>query len=157
MKKVHAFTVLVMIVAMAISAITISAAFALYQMIFVQWTRYRTTTNEVYEAVTMERLMKEDAAASSYVYATHAGMRCVGEDKNVAYIFQDSIVIRNGGRLDTFHVGACSRTMFFNNKPVADSALADVLHFTFVSVKEDSNYIHIIKNYAADELFRLDH
>ena len=157
MKRVQAFTVLEMIVAMAISAITISAAFALYQMIFIQWTRYRAATNEVYETVTMNRLMKEDAAACLYLYMTNAGMNCAYENKNVIYVFQDSAVIRNGGRLDTFHVGTCNRIASFNGKPVIDSSLADEVHLTFVKEEDDSNYIHITKHYAADELFRLDH
>jgi len=156
MKKVAAFTVLEMIISLAISAIVISGAFTLYRLIFIQWGQYRKSTNDVYETVNMERLLKEDAAACAYMYTTPSGLRFDWEEnKHVVYSIQDSFIVRDGGRLDTFYIGNCTRKTYFNGTSVTDSALTDRIDL-FFSKGEDSNSIYIHKQYAADQLFRLD-
>jgi len=156
MKRVEAFTVLEMIMALTISAIVISGAFTLYQMIFAQWIQYRKLTNQVYEAVNMERLLKEDAANCAYMYTTYSGLRFdQANEKSVVYSIQDSFMVRDGGRLDTFYTGACVRDASFNNKPVGDSALVDRINLSFIK-GEDSNYVYIHKQYAAEQLFHLN-
>jgi hypothetical protein len=157
MKKMPAFTVLETIIALTISAIVISGTFVMYQMIFKQWTKYRRLTNEVYDAVNMERLLKEDAAGCSYMYTTTSGLYFERTDTmHVVYSIQDSFIVRSCGRLDTFYTGACTREAFFNKKSVADSALIDHVNLSFIK-EEDSNYVSIEKQYAAEQLFRFNH
>lgn len=154
MNKVKAFTIAEMIVIMMLTAITVSAAFALYRIVAFQWNNYQLTTKHIYSALSFERYLTQDIQfCDEVVYQDHS-LTCSWPDKQVRYSFEDSVVIRTGSLVDTFPIGLHQVEVYWQNQPVMNVASSiDRIHLIAMPGEDTLEYT-IQKQYASDILFR---
>lgn len=153
-KKIKAFTISEMIVIMTLTAITVSAAFALYRISNHQWIQYRTAMDKVYTFVLLERQLTQDLQLCQTARINGQTITCNWPDKNVAYHLQDSLIIRTGIVSDTFFTGTAQVEAYWESHAVAnDEALLDKIQLRLFPADDTIEYT-VYKHYASDILFR---
>jgi len=153
MKKLKAFTILELLVAMVISSLVIGASYFTYDIVYRQFLNFKNVDRNVLDALTFRNVLNNDIAAGEFVYKASDGIHIVDfESVEYNYSFRDDLIIRNVGTArDTFHL----RTGEVKYNEIEGASIAkrllDKLEIVII-VNDAQNTLSFHKQYGADLL-----
>lgn len=106
MKKLKAFTVLELIVSMAISTMLIGTCFLAYQIIINQFTNYKITSQRTQDIVLCNYLLTRDINMAGSISQPEQGVFRLENGKTIiTYTFELGYILRaKENSIDTFHL-----------------------------------------------------
>jgi hypothetical protein len=102
LKRIKAFTIVEIGIAMLLSAVLILMCYKAYDIINKEIFSISSKANNNLEEITLRKLIANDVLKANRVETTSNGFSCVDTSFVVNYIFEDSLVIRNYSHSDTF-------------------------------------------------------
>lgn len=156
-KRLKAFTLLELLVAMAITGIVISISGIVYNMLGRQFHSFHEANERISSAFALHSRLSSDFINASLIELNEEGMLVRQANKEpVQYRFTDKAIMRiDQYRTDTFRVGA-EEVKFYSREEVKEEGLVDELHFS-ATVLEQPETFRFIKQYGiTEELNRED-
>lgn len=102
MKRVKAFTIIEIGIAMLLSAVLILMCYKAYNIIDKEIFSISSKANKNLEELTLRKLITRDVLEANRVLVTPNGFKCVNTSFVAEYKFEDSLLIRSNVHLDTF-------------------------------------------------------
>lgn len=154
-KKVPAFTLIEVTIAMLIAAIAISITYTAYGIISGLYSRYTLSQQKISNLVLADKLLKQDFLSAKSAERLDDGLVLNFEDGVIAYTVEPHILIRNQFtlRIDTFKLELNDIDYSFEGQSVVTGDKVDRLTF---SVAADGGAIPFTysKLYSANDLFQ---
>jgi len=154
-KKVPAFTLMEVTIAMLIAAIAIAITYTAYRIISGTYLNYAKKQDRIAAFAVADQLLKEDFLASDHILRTADGLDFQSESGMIRYQFTGSYVLREQYALqtDTFKLEVQHISFTFENEAVAEGTEVDRLDYT--SRLEDQDIpLTYQKTYSAQSLFK---
>ena len=102
MKKVKAFTIIEIGIAMLLSAVLILMCYKAYNIIDKEIFFISSKANKNLEELTLRKLITRDVLEANKVIITRSGFKCLDTSFTADYFFEDSLLIRSNTHSDTF-------------------------------------------------------
>lgn len=156
-KRVKAFTILEMTIAMLITAIVIAFTYTTFSILKRTYADFHEKNRQTTELLQLDHVLKRDFFKSIAIYKTEAGLRFINPSDTIDYTFQSDIILRKGLRTDTFNIKAVNSLMLFEQLPVHSNAdtleNARVDEFSFDGVFQGQNIqYHYEKTYSSKDV-----
>lgn len=158
MKRVKAYTLMEVTIAMLLAGIVIMITYTVYTIVIRAYGAYNRKNIEVATQLRLDELIKKDFAKSAVILRTDSGMVCKTESGAVIYKIAPALIIRTYGITDSFNVRLDNVTFSYEEKVIEagkDSALIDGLRLA-MRFRNDLNSYYYHKHYSAAELFKLN-
>lgn len=154
MKKLKAFTLIELVIAIVLSGFVMGMGSAGYLIMSKQFRNYKSINDNVSDAAELFSVLQCDIQqAKEVIKKSGSAIETSLKNRNVKYSFEKKYIVRNTGLVrDTFFVSTLNlETSFKNNKQELSEGLIDELSFN-VGDKEQMFQFHSIKQYGADVL-----
>ena len=149
--KLKAFTLLELLVAMAITGIVVSIAGLVFNVMGKQFNSYKETSEDIASAYLLNNLLQSDFFNAATIYRSEDELIAANREYAVKYKFMQSYILRTAGeRSDTFFIEAGDIESRFMNDP-AEEGLIDELYFESY-VHREPEIFHFTKQYSPSEL-----
>lgn len=147
-KRLKAFTLLELLVAMAITGLVISIAGLVYNMLDKQFHSYRGMNEEISSVLAFNNRLVSDFTDASAIEKNEEGILVKRNNKaQVQYTFKEKNVLRiEPDRTDTFHLMPENVEFYFQHE-VKEEGLIDELRFEAV-ILEEREAFHFTKQYG---------
>lgn len=151
-RQVKAFTILELLVALAISGIVISIAGMAFSLTTKQFNDYRITSNTIAKAFSLDARLKTDLFNSVNISRNQSTIDIERSNRpGVTYSFHEQFVLRvEDERVDTFRIALTDISFFFKNEAV-DEGTIDELRFNAV-VLGDPETFRYYRRYGAERV-----
>ena len=157
MRKIEAFTILELVVAMIISAIVISITYTSYFFISESYQSFNVKNENLSLINDLDLLLKHDFYKAVVITKTDSGINIHTKKGNVAYTIGPDFLVRLAAKIDTFKLQTPEIQMTFEGAPIDDAAITeeqnriDNLHLTFI-YHDESFTFHYHKQYSSADL-----
>ncbi len=157
MRKIPAFTIMELAIAMLLSAIVISLAYTGYSLLLRQYEQHSRSTSADSELIFFDHTFRQDIAAAEAVLYDDQSIICYSEEGVITYTrAEDSLMIRHGAGNDTLRIGMRNMQVFFRGAIQSIPGLfCDDIQVE-VQLQGETLYLRYRKEYAADILIRED-
>ena len=155
MRKIKAYTLMEVTVAMLLSAITIAICYTAYTTIKGYFFSFKQRTNEAEELLYFKHVMERDLQKSNYVFYIKDGIELLVDSSSVKYIFNDSSTLRSlsTGQTTTLKVAAKDLKFFFEQKEIVGPDTIDQLNLN-LKLGKTNMPLQFHKFYSASNLFK---
>jgi type II secretory pathway component PulJ len=156
MKKIAAYTLMEVTVAMLLSAIVISICYTAYGIIGSYYADFRNK-NETADAILgIRHAMEKDFLRSRYILKTADGIAIEQDSLPLIYVFKDSLILRKLAEqhTDTFNLQPKELKFFFEGNEVIDADTIDQVNFDLIISRNQTVPIQLTKFYSAKDLFQ---
>ena len=155
MRKIKAYTLMEVTVAMLLSAITIAICYAVYTIMTGYFSSFKDKTNEAEELLYFKHVMERDIQRSNHLLYNENSIEMLGDSTSINYIFTDSSILRNLNtqRTDTFKVVAVDLKVFFEQQEILMPDTIDRLSFD-LRLGKTKIPLQFNKFYSANDLFK---
>jgi len=157
-RRLPAFTIMELTVAMLISAIVIAITYTAFGMLNSSYITYNAKHNEMSVLIRLDELLKKDFIKADDIYQDQDGVRFLINQQPIIYRFQTEHVIRISTITDTFKVASDGLVLLFESLPLPSESSTDQEHnridelsFSLIYQKEKFPY-HYIKQYSSENL-----
>ncbi len=150
MKRVKAFTIVEIGIAMLLSAVLILMCYKAYDIIDKEIFSITGKANKNSEEITLRKLMARDVLEANKVLVTPNGFKCIDTSFVAEYIFEDSLLIRTNILSDTFRFVKLESTYWDDtNQVVLPGIVVNKLEFL---LEKNGKQIRIVqeKNTASE-------
>lgn len=156
MKKIKAYTLMEVTIAMLLSAICIGICYSAYDIIGRYYTTFQQKNESSDILLSLKRVMGKDINRSTIVLNTGKGFVCQGDSLNVSYLFEEAKILREleGLRTDTFKVVWKDLSIHFEGLEVLGPDTLDLLSFKLEMDRQNTVPLLFSKHYSAHNLFR---
>ena len=124
-KRVKAFTILEVTIAMLIAALLIGFTYTAYSIVVKSYSSFNRKNQDMAELVRLDEWLKKDFAHAETVQKDTAGIVFNSEGHHVKYRFDPDFIIRTEIKSDTFKVKTDSVATSFESLPVNELGPAD--------------------------------
>ena len=159
MKKLKAFTLMELLIAMIIGGIVVGISYTAYSIIYKQFLNYKSMNGKINEASLLNTLMQHDFSNASFINASgekEITFTFQPENKIVYRFDQDYIIRQTGETRDTFFVPAENIERRFQNEKISDyTALIDAVSFE-ATISGEKEFFNFGKQYASDVLMEAE-
>lgn len=154
-KKLPAFTLMEVTIAMLIAAIAIAITFTAYRIVSGSYIGFSKKQVELAGFVNLDKLLKQDFMTAKNVLKSSTGMLMETEDGLIRYEIDKDYVIRDqfSLRIDTFKLTTNNTEFFFEKNTVDDGNAIDQFGFETL-VLGQLVPLHYHKLYSAQDLFK---
>jgi hypothetical protein len=154
-KKIPAFTLMEVTIAMLIAAIAIAITFTAYRIVSGSYIGFSKKQVELAGFVNLDKLLKQDFMTAKNVLKSSTGMLMETEDGLIRYEIDKDYVIRDqfSLRIDTFKLTTSNTEFSFEKNPVDDGNAIDQFGFETL-VLGQLVPLHYHKLYSAQDLFK---
>ncbi len=150
MNKLKAFTLIEVLVSMAISGIVITASYFCYTVITGQFREFRSINHKAMDVVLFRSLLEQDINSFPYMrLSSEYEIQFTDDQKSITYIFNDGNITRKQGPIaDTFNMSTVEHQFLFEGAdPLLSNSLINEVRFT--AVFPDTSYVmSFVKEYA---------
>lgn len=155
-KKIEAYTLMEIAIAMLLAAISMSICYTAYQMIGDYFHAFQKKNAVAEEVLTLRRTMEKDVAKGRYLVRTIDGINITGDGVNVNYQFADTAILRKveNLRTDSFHVTPVDTRFHFEEREAQETDTVDHISFMLKTEKQQMIPITIGKFYSAHDLLK---
>jgi hypothetical protein len=154
--KLPAYTVMEMLVVMAISAISIGITYTTYQIFSSQYYGFKKRSEEISVYLQLDKLLTKDMADAEQVLRTPGGVVFKKKDRETYYEFTSEWILRNDLLQDTFVVQPMEVGFFLKGQPQhLPEGLLDELRFES-HYKEELLPFRYQKKYGAETWMRIE-
>ena len=147
-KKVKAFTIIEVTIAMLITGLLIAITYTSYSIIVKSYQAFSTKHEDLVVLNNIDHLLKRDFFKAEIIYKTNDGIELKQNNVIIAYEFKPDYVVRHTVRIDTFKVQTQALITTFENLPINDvqdteeQNWIDGLSFMLVYKNEQIPYIY---------------
>lgn len=155
MRKINAFTLLELLIAMIISSIVISFGYGVYSLLFKQYLSYKKAKTEIVNTMQFNAIMNNDFCNSEEITFNDNTIAIFRKNKApLRYLFNDHFILRKTDEItDTFKIAAANiQEKFVFKNEQAQSALISEFSFD-AQFAGDTEHFLFTKNYDAATLF----
>jgi len=152
-KRLKAFTLLEMTIAMLLSALLIALTYASYTIILRSHHDFTAKNDELTEIVTLDHLLKRDFEQAGSIVKDQDSLVFTKPLQVVSYQFTPFCVVRRSARTDTFKVATLGVRMLFESQPVNEAGKTDELRFILLYRQQEIPY-HYHKVYSSENLIQ---
>jgi prepilin-type N-terminal cleavage/methylation domain-containing protein len=156
MKKVRAFSLIELLVAMVISSVVIASAYFMYSMFSKDLIDYKGHINKLSDAVVLNGILEHDINLAQAVKKNSSnGIRIEQGSANIDYEWQEDAVLRKTDlSTDTFHLFLKDVELnFMNTEQTVTGSLIDVLKFNSSTDGREITF-SFEKKYGSDMLVK---
>ena len=150
-KRVKAFTIMEITVAMLISALVIAITYTCYTIVYQSYTSYQSRQSKLAEINQFTQTLTRDLERSEIVLLRADTI--IIKNESITYQIRPEYTLRTKGITDTFKVKTADLACFFEGRALnAESAgLADEISFTIIVGDAKIPY-HYLKSYSSQNL-----
>lgn len=147
-KKVRAFTIIEVTIAMLITGLLIAVTYTSYSIIVKSYQAFSTKHEDLVVLNNIDHLLKRDFFKAEIIYKTSDGIQLKQNNTEIGYEFKPGYIVRHAVRIDTFKVQTLEVIATFENLPITDVQAVeeqnriDGLSFTLVYKNEQIPYIY---------------
>lgn len=158
-KRVKAFTIMEVTVAMLLTAIVIAITYTVYSIVARSYGEYGTKNNNRAVLIRLDELLRKDFEKAETINKTETGLTCSKRDGMVTYEFRPDGVVRSSGITDTFKVSIAAVDLLFEHALVGARALSgedtriDELRLDILFEKNNIDYSYH-KQYSSENLIQ---
>jgi hypothetical protein len=155
-KKIEAYTMMEVAIAMLLAAVCMSICYTAYGMIGDYFQVFHKRNASAEEVLTLRRTMERDILKGKYLIRTESGINILGDSLGIAYNFADSAILRKveGLRTDSFHVSPVEAVFLFEGREALELDTVDHISFKLKMEKQRMVPITIGKMYSAHDLLK---
>jgi len=155
MKKIRAYTILEVTVAMLLSAICISICYTAYGIIATYYTKFQQKNESADAVLSMKQVLCKDIAKATVLLQLRDGMLCQSDSTRVSYLFEDDYILRqvDPGRIDTLKVAVSDLYMVFEGVEVSEADTVDLVKFKVELPNQAKIPMVFSKHYSSQNLF----
>jgi len=155
-KKIEAYTLMEIAIAMLLAAICMSICYTAYQMIGDYFHAFQKKNATAEEVLTLRRTMEKDVAKGRYLIRTVDGIHITGDSLSITYQFADTAILRKveNLRTDSFHVRPVDTRFHFEEREAQEMDTVDHISFMLKMEKQQTIPITIRKVYSAHDLLK---
>lgn len=126
-RKLPAFTLMEVTIAMLLSAISMMIAYTAYHLVSQSYLDYSSKQKHLAEFLSADRLLKMDILNGEKVLKSDDGLIIESERGVITYVFGEAYLLRNQFELrtDTFNLQVRIQDISFESMPVQDGELLD--------------------------------
>jgi type II secretory pathway component PulJ len=154
-KKVPAFTLMEVTIAMLIAAIAIAITYTAYRIISGTYLNYAKKQDRIAAFTVADKLLKRDFLTADHILRTAEGLDFQSGQGVIKYQFKDTCVLREQYALqtDTFKLQVKTIRFTFENETAAEGAEVDRLDY---HTRLEGQPISLLyqKTYSAQNLFK---
>lgn len=153
-KKLPAFTLMEVTIAMLIAAIAIAITFTAYRIVSGVYFDFSKKQEKVATLTTIDKLLKQDFMNSRSIVKTTDGIFLEVNKGIVTYSFKENYILRDqfSLRIDTFKLQVNELNFSFENNVVEEGEEIDLLNFK-TQLDGDLIPLQYLKTYSAQDLF----
>lgn len=157
MRKIKAYTILEVTVAMLLSAICITICYTAYTIIGNYYEKFQQKNQKADALTSLKHVMTRDAFKSRLMWRTEDGIALEKEDHTmISYQFGANVILRKFSEqhIDTFKLVCENWESYFEGKYIADEKVIDRLYF---EVRLDPHILvplQVNKDYSSENLFK---
>lgn len=153
-KKLPAFTLMEVTIAMLIAAIAIAITFTAYQIVSGSYLNFTRKQDRIAIFVTADKLLKQDFLKAKKITKISEGLVMEMEEGLISYNFRSDYLLRDqySIRTDTFKLKIDKLNFLFENEVVADTGLIDQCSFE-TEIDKQAISLYYQKVYSARDLF----
>lgn len=155
-KKIEAYTLMEIAIAMLLAAICMSICYTAYSMIGDYFRAFQKKNAVAEEVLTLRRTMERDIAKGRYLIRTAEGINITGDSVNITYKFADTAILRKveNLRTDSFHVSPVETSFLFEGRESLEMDTVDHISFRLKMEKQQMIPITVGKFYSAHDLLK---
>ena len=155
-KKIEAYTMMEVAIAMLLAAVCMSICYTAYNMIGDYFQTFQKRNASAEEVLTLRRTMEKDILKGKYLIRTESGINILGDSLSIAYNFADSAILRKaeGLRTDSFHVSPVEAAFLFEGREAIELDTVDHISFKLKMEKQRMILVTIGKMYSAHDLLK---
>jgi Tfp pilus assembly protein PilE len=124
-KRVKAFTIMEITIAMLLAAIVIAITYTVYMIVVRSYSSYNAKSSNMAVLIRLDELLRKDFEKNEMIQRTETGLLCTQRGKVVTYEFMPKAIIRSSGIIDTFEVTTETINSFFEDRPVSGSTMSE--------------------------------
>jgi len=121
-RRVKAFTIMEVVIAMLLAAIVIAITYTVYTIVVKSYGSYNIKHGNMAALVRLDELLRKDFEKAEIISKTETGLSCSSGEREVIYEFATDGIVRTSGITDTFKVHIQTANYFFEQVPVGDPA-----------------------------------
>ncbi|RQO69383.1 hypothetical protein DBR43_14955 [Pedobacter sp. KBW06] len=154
-KKLPAFTLMEVTIAMLIAAIAVAVTFTAYRIVSGSYLNFVRKQDRVAVFITADKLLKQDFLKARKIIKVQDGLALEMEDGMVNYNFNNAYLFRDqfSLRTDTFRLRIDKLNFLFENEVVADGDPVDQCSFE-TEIDKQTISLYYQKTYSAKDLFQ---
>lgn len=154
-RKIAAFTLMEVTIAMLIAGIAIAITFTTYRIVSGSYVGFSKKQDELAGFVRLDKLLKQDFLAARDIVKSPEGLVMQMESGLIRYQVDPAFILRDqfSLRTDTFKLAINSPGFFFEHNVVEDGETIDQFCFETV-VQGQLVPLHYLKLYSAQDLFK---
>ena len=155
-KKIEAYTLMELAIAMLLAAIWMSICYTAYQMVGDYFHAFQKKNATAEEVLTLRRTMEKDIAKGRYLIRTAEGFSITGDSLNITYQFADTAILRKleNLRTDSFHVISVETRFRFEEREALEMDTVDHISFKLKMENQQMIPVTIGKFYSAHDLLK---
>jgi type II secretory pathway component PulJ len=156
-RRVKAFTIMEITVAMLISALVIGLAYTCFTIIYQQYHIYNSKQTELMEVDQLNKVLQSDFDKAEMIMQDNDDIVIKNKNGQLSYRIMPAYVLRIANATDTFKVSMQDVTRYFEGKPLTNQSdlpegnRMDELSFTIIYHNEKIPYYYI-KQYSSQNL-----
>jgi prepilin-type N-terminal cleavage/methylation domain-containing protein len=155
-KRIKAFTLLELLVAMAITGLVVSIAGLAYNMLGRQFHTYKKESNEIASVFSFDSRLRTDILDAMHItWEENKLLLHRSEKEKLEYRFSGGYILRNdGARTDTFHIIPADIKLLYIGEE-QEYGTVDEVYFE-AEVLGEHEIFHYIKSYSASDLLNME-
>ncbi|MDN3588088.1 hypothetical protein QWY86_15500 [Pedobacter aquatilis] len=155
MKKIQAYTLMEVTIAMLLSAVTISICYMAYGLISQYYQRYQLKNERSDAVIGLRHVLERDFNNSRYILKSGSGIELEQDSNHIVYHFNEKLVLREltGVHTDTFKLDYAPVRSYFEGREVLERDTIDRLEIDLLLGGKDVARLRIDKRYSAEDLF----
>lgn len=154
-KKIHAFTLIEVVIAMLIAVIAITITYTAYQIINGTYQGYIKKQHNLSAYTVADKLLKRDFLLSRHLTKNGSQLQIESDAGIINYEFKEDFITRESLPLqvDTFFVPVKAVTFSFEKMPAEDGTAVDEISIEAVLEGQHISLVYK-KIYSAQDLFK---
>lgn len=158
-RRLQAFTIMEVTVAMLIAAIAIGITYTVYSIVVKSYSNYIRKNKDMAVVLRLDELMKKDFERADNIFSTGNHLSFISPEQTISYDLEPNFVLRTGITQDTFKVNVPEYAASFENVPLPGSDVSqeqrrlDELEMTILFETKTISY-HYKKQYSSASLIQ---
>ncbi|MES2275324.1 MAG: hypothetical protein V4592_04830 [Bacteroidota bacterium] len=156
-KRVKAFTIMEITVAMLIAAIVIAITYTCYTIVYKSYLAFKTRQHDLVEVSQLTQLIERDMEKGDLIVQREDGITIKGSNNEISYAIQPDYILRIAAVTDTFKVKTEGLIRYFEGQALAtkndsdEQNRIDELSFTILLGNDKFPYDYL-KPYSSQNL-----
>jgi len=156
MRKVEAYTLMEIAIAMLLAAMCMSICYTAYGLIGDYFRAFQRKNSTVEEVLSLQRTMSDDVLKAKCIIRTAKGISLNQDSLNIMYQFEPEYILRTavGLHTDSFQVKPVDSHFLFEGIEAIEPDTVDQISFVLSVDKQLDVPVRIQKFYSAQDLFK---